>query len=198
MEYTVGAGLPAGVTDALMAGQCFWYNTPGTATTATAAVNANSSPMIWNPSSSNRMLHVIQINVGAISGAVIASHGAYGYLLAAGDQQGTAQPILLAGTTLTPATVFNALPGAGVASRMRYASTTIAMTTGPAYMAPNGFSAGGALAAGAASDIQDMVWGKIVVPPGVAFFPWVSNAAMALVASVSVFGWEQVINPNGP
>ena len=57
---------------------------------------------------------------------------------------------------------------------------------------------GGALGNGPQFEIQDMVWGKICVPPGVAFFPWVSNAAMALVASVAVFGWEQPINPLGP
>jgi hypothetical protein len=127
---------------------------------------------------------------------VIVAHIAYGYLLGAGDQQGTGQPILLAGTTLVAP--INAMPGAGVTSRMRFAPATVAMTVGPVYMATNGYSSGGALAAGHPFSLKDRAWGKICVPPGVAFFPYVSNAAIALVASVAVFGWEQQINPNGP
>jgi hypothetical protein len=193
MEYTVGAGLPAGVTDALTAGQCFWYNTLLGGVTG-AAVTTNNLPCIWNPSDSNRMLHILQINYGVVSGTVIAAHIAYGYLLGAGAQKGTAQPII----TYANVVPVNAMPGAGVQSRINFSNATLTMTTGPAYLAPNGFSSGGALAAGALFSLVDEVWGKILVPPGVAFFPYVSNGAIALVASVSTFGWEQVINPNGP
>ena len=193
MEYTVGAGLPPNVTDAINAGQCFWYNTPAAGVTG-AAVTTTNKPVIWNPSDSNRMLHIIQINYGVVSGTVIAAHIAYGYLLAAGAQYGTGQPIV----TFAGVTPVNAVAGAGVASRMNFAHTTLTMTVGPAYMAPNGYSSGGALAGGMLYEIQDLVYGKIVVPPGVAFFPYVANGAIALVASVSTFGWEQPINPNGP
>ena len=193
MEYTVGVGLPAGVTDALTAGQCFWYNTLLGGVTG-AAATTNNLPCIWNPSDSNRMLHIIHINYGVVSGTVIAAHIAYGYVPNAGAQKGTGQPIL----TYANVVPVNAMHGAGVASRMNFSNATLTMTPNVTYLAPNGISSGGALGAGAMFPLVDEVWGKILVPPGVAFFPYISNGAIALVASVSTFGWEQVINPNGP
>ncbi len=190
MIFTVE--VPSVLTDAAQQGQCFWYSTANTGVTG-AAVTTTTVPMIWNPTGSNRMLHIIQINIGVVSGSVIAAHVAYGILLAAGGQIGAAQPVI----SYTPASPTNSLVGSGIVSHMNFAPATVSMTVGPAYMAPMGFSAPGANANGPMFGIQDYTWGKIVIPPGVAFFPYCSNAAIALVASVAVFGWEQQINPLG-
>ena len=192
MEYTVGAGLPGGVTDAILAGQCFWYSTAATGI-AIAAVGTGTVPMIWNPASSNRNLHIIQVNFGYVSGTTVAQHIGWATFAGVGDQIGTAQPII----SYTAAAAVNAILGGGAASHMRFAPATVSMTGGPTYAGTYGISTGGAQAAGPMYQMIDWTWGKIVIPPGVAFFPAVSGATITMTASVAVFAWEQPISPSG-
>jgi len=192
MEYTVGAGLPGGVTDAIANGQCFWYSTAATGV-AMAVVGTSSAPMIWNPSDSNRRLHIIQVNFGYVSGAVAAQHLGWGIQYGVGAQYGTAQPVV----SLTKVAAVNAILGGGVASKMNFAPATCSLTGGPSYAGTYGFSSGGAIAAGPFYELMDWTWGKIVIPPGVAFFPGISGGTITMTASVAVFGWEEVIAAAG-
>jgi hypothetical protein len=192
VEYTVGAGLPGGVSDAIAAGQCFWYSTAATGI-AIAAATTSTVPMIWNPSDSNRNLHIIQINFGYVSGTTVAQHLGWATFLGVGAQFGTAQPII----SYTAANPVNALLGAGVASKMKFAPATVSMTVGPTYAGTYGISTGGAQAAGPLYPMIDWTWGKIVIPPGVAFFPAVSGTTITMTASVAVFAWEQPITSAG-
>ncbi len=189
MIYTVET--PNTVTDAILAGQCFWWSTAA-AGVAIAPAAAGSAPMIWNPSDSNRNLHVIQVNFGYVSGTTVAQHLAWAVLPNAGAQIGTAQPIV----SYTAGNPVNALVGAGAASHMRFAPLTCSVTA-PTYMNTYGMSAGGAQAAGPMYELVDWTWGKIIIPPGNAFFPAVSGNTITLTAAVAVFGWEQVIAPGG-
>jgi len=60
----------------------------------------------------------------------------------------------------------------------------------------SGVSAGGALAAGPLMTMVDkFANGKLIIPPGVAFFAYISNAALALTAVVTVIGVEEPITP---
>jgi len=192
MEYTVGAGLPSPVQDAILNGQCFWYSTAASGV-ALAVVGTSSAPMIWNPSDSNRRLHVIQVNFGYVSGAVAAQHIGWGIQLGVGAQIGTAQPVV----SYTAGSPVNALIGAGVASKMRFAPATCSLTVGPTYQGTYGLSAGGAIGNGPLFPLMDWTWGKIVIPPGVAYFPAVSGGTLTMTASVAVFGWEEPITSGG-
>ena len=149
--------------------------------------------MIWNPSDSNRRLHVIQVNFGYVSGAVAAQHIGWGIQLGVGAQLGTAQPVV----SYTGANPVNALLGGGVASHMRFAPATCSLTGGPSYAGTYGLSAGGAIGAGPLFPLIDWTWGKIVIPPGVAFFPGIFGGTLTCTASVAVFGWEETIAPGG-
>ena len=145
--------------------------------------------MIWNPSGSGVNLRIQEVRVGAVSGTVILSHLCYGILLGAGNAIGTGAPIV----SYTAATPVNCLLVGGKASQMIFAPATVTVTTAPTYLMPSGINAGGAFAAGPLFPMIDAVNGKIVIPPGVAFFAFMSNGAMALTAAVSVIATEEPI-----
>ncbi len=179
------------VEDAIAEGYGFVYSTAAAGVLA-AAAGVNSAPMLWNPSDSEVQLRVLEVKVGAVGkgAGVILSHLAYGVLLKAGGQVGAAAPVV----SLTEVPAVNLLPGAGRASRIRFAPATVTLAAAPAYWMPAGFSAGGDLAAGPLFPLIDKVDGKIVIPPGVAFFPYISNGAMALTAAVAVLGIEEPLS----
>ncbi len=177
MDAHVLLGMPSNsVKDAITEGMGFVYSTAAAGVTG-AAAGANSAPMLWNPSDSGVNLRILEIKFGAVSGTVILAHIAYGVLLNAGAQKGTAAPVVSA----TEVPGVNLLPGAGRASRIRFAPATVTMAVGPTYWMPAGFSSGGDLADGPLYQVIDKVDGKIVIPPGVAFFPYISNGATAKV-----------------
>jgi hypothetical protein len=181
--------LPAGISDLIEKGYGFYYNTAA-AGVAAAVCGTASAPMLWNPSDSDVRLKILRIRYGGVSGTVILAHIAYGLFLNCGSQIGTAQPIV----SHTLVAAVNAVPGAGRASKIRFAPATVSMTGGPSYFMPNGLSSGGALAAGPLYKLVDDVNGEIIINPGNAFFPYVSNGALALTAAVSVFALELPIS----
>jgi len=183
-DFTL-ATLPPGIRDLVDMGYGFYYNTAAAGVTGAVAGTA-SAPMLWNPSDSDVRLRIIKVRWGGISGTVIAAHIAYGWLAAAGAQIGTAQPIV----SYTKVAPVNAVLGAGRASKINFAPATLLLTAAPAYLMPVGISSPGAYAAGPLFTMVDNVDGCIVVNPGNAFFPYIANAAIALVASVSVFALE--------
>ncbi len=82
----------------------------------------------------------------------------------------------------------------GAASRIRFAPLTVTLAAAPTYWMPSGFSAPGALAAGAPVRlVDDRGDDELQIPPGVAFFPYMANAAMALTAAVAVVGIEEPV-----
>jgi hypothetical protein len=188
MYPTVFLGKPANsVSDAITDGMGFVYSTAATGVTG-AVAGVNSVPMLWNPSSSGVRLRILEVRIGGISGTVIAAHVAYG-VLKAGDQIGTAAPVV--SHTLVPGV--NLMPYAGRESKIRFAPATVTLTAAPTYWFPNGFNSGGAYAAGPLFPLIDKLDGKLVIPPGIAFFPYISNAAIALVAAVAVLAIEEPI-----
>lgn len=190
MDAQVLLGMPANsVKDAIAEGMGFVYSTAAAGVTG-AAAGVNSVPMLWNPADSGVRLRILEVKVGGISGTVIAAHVAYGILLKAGSAIGTAAPVV----SLTEVAGVNLMPGAGNVSRIRFAPATVTLIAAPTYWMPNGFNAGGAHAAGPLFPLIDKVDGKIVIPPGVAFFPYISNAAIALVAAVAVLAIEEPIS----
>jgi hypothetical protein len=183
-DYTL-ATLPPGIRDLIDMGYGFYFNTAAAGVTGAVAGTA-SAPMLWNPSDSDVRLKIIKVRWGGISGTVIAAHVAYGWLASAGAQIGTAQPVV----SYTKVSPVNAVLGAGRASKINFAPATVTMTVGPAYLMPAGLNSPGAYAAGGLFTMVDNVDGGIIVNPGNAFFPYISNAAIALVAAVSVFALE--------
>lgn len=187
MNASVLLGLPANsLKDAITEGMGFVYSTAASGVAA-AAASTSSAPMLWNPSDSGVNLRILEIKIGAVSGTVIEAHIAYGVLLDAGSQIGTGAPVV----SYTAAAPVNLLPGAGKASRINFAPATVTMAVGPAYWMPAGFSSGGTIGNNLWIEAIDKVCGKIVIPPGVAFFPFISNDALALTAAVAVLGIEE-------
>lgn len=177
--------LPPGVVDLIDRGYGFWYSTALGGVVA-AAVGTSSAPMLWNPSDSGVKLKILRIRYGSVSGTVVLAHIGYGILANCGAQKGTAQPVVSA----TEVSGTNARYGGGRVSKIRFAPATVTMAVGPAYWMPNGMSSGGALAAGPLYTLEDKVDGDIIIEPGNAFFPFISNAALALVAAVAVLALE--------
>lgn len=169
----------------LQRGQMFVYGNASTGI-AGAAVGTSSAPAIINPPGSNKLFVPVKIFYGGISGTVIAAHVAWAYHRAA-TIVGTAADVV----SLTEVAPVNALVGAGIASAMRFAPATITWTGSPTYGGNLGLNAGGAYAAGAMFQlVADLSDGVLAFAPGQAFLPYVSNAALALVAQVSVIGLE--------
>lgn len=181
-------GIQNNETDAILSGRTFIYSSAAAGVLAKAA-DTTPVMMLWNPLGSGVNLRIQEVRIGVVSGTVIAAHLAYGYLLNAGSSIGTANPVV--SHTLVPAQ--NALIGGGRASQIRFAPATATLIAAPQYGWTNGLSSGGALAAGPLFPLVDKVDGKIVVPPGVAFFPFLSNGAMALTASVVVIATEEPV-----
>lgn len=181
-------GIQNNEQDAVLSGRMFIYSSAAAGVLAKAA---DTSPvmMLWNPAGSGVNLRINEVRIGAVSGTVILAHLAYGILLSAGSQVGTAQPIVSA-TFVNPV---NCLVGAGRASQIKFAPATVSLTAAPTYMMASGFSSGGALAAGPLNVLIDKVEGKIIIPPGTAFFAYLSNGAMALTAAVTIIGSEEPI-----
>ena len=154
-----------------------------TTAVAGAAAGANSVPILYNPASSNVVLRILRVSFGAVAGTVIAACITYGV---------QSSPVL---TVLTPGpTPINTFIGRGAAFQgLWYTAATIGAA--PTILFPNGISAGGAYAAGPMFTMVDNVGGTIALPPGVAFWPYLSNAALAMTAPPS--HWEdQLISKN--
>jgi hypothetical protein len=181
-------GIQNNEQDAVLTGRMFIYSSAAAGVLAKAA-DASPVMMLWNPSDSGVNLRINEVRIGAVSGTVILAHLAYGILLNAGAQIGTAAPVV----SFTAGTPVNGLVGAGRPSRIRFAPATTSLAVAPTYMMPSGFSSGGALAAGPLNFLIDKIEGKIVIPPGVAFFAFLSNGAMALTAAVSVIATEEPV-----
>ena len=169
-----------------MRGNAFLYSTAAAGVTL-AAPGTSSAPMIWNPSGSGKNLVIDKVAIGFVSTTTIAANFEYAYLTGAGSQVGTAAPIV----SLTQVAAVNLLLGSGVASVMRFAPATVTLAAAPTHLATVGISttAGTATTTNAPFTMVDDVDGRIIVPPGVAFFV-LSNAAMAMVAEISIYGLE--------
>lgn len=180
------SGLGGDFFEHLLRGEMFIYSTAATGI-AGAVAGTSSAPMIWNPSDSGKMFIPLRCLYGAVSGTVIVAHIAFGIKTNCGAQIGTAAPIV----SLTEVAPVNALIGSAKTSKMRFAPATCSLTGAPTYLGNNGMSAGGAMAAGPLFETSiDLTQGVLAFPPGTAFFPYISNAALALVASVTVVGLE--------
>jgi hypothetical protein len=149
-----------------------------------AAVGVNSAPCLYNPPSSNVALRIQSVHIGVISGTVIA--GNLGYAI----QKDPVLSALTEGGIITGSFLFRTQPS----QAKLYTALTVAAA--PTWIGTNGLSAGGALAAGPLFNLRDDINGAIVVPPGSAFWPFVSINAVALVANVTV-RWIEVPIPTG-
>jgi hypothetical protein len=183
-------GAVVGERDAVLSGQLFTYSS---ASTGVALKAADTSPvmMIWNPLGSGVNLRIQSVSFGAVSKTtVIISNLGWGVILNAGNQFGTAAPIV----SYTAAAAANRLVGAnGKASQMYFGPATVSVTNAPTWRESYAKSFGGDFAAGPGFDLTIPVNGSIVIAPGVAFFPALSNAATTIIAAVTVLATEEPV-----
>ena len=145
-----------------------------TTAVAGAVVGTTSAPALYNPVNSGVVLRIMRVRYGAVAGTVIA--GAI--------TQGVIAAPTISGLTLGP-TPFNGFVGRGQ-SWLGAWYTGITVGVAAAILFPAGISAGGAYAAGPLFTMVDNVDGAIVLPPGALFYPYLSNAALAMTALITV------------
>ena len=145
-----------------------------TSAVAGAVIGTTTAPALYNPPASCVVLRIMAVRLGAVAGTVIAACHTYGVIAA---------PVL-SGLTAGP-TPINCFIGRGATFQGAW-YTGITVGAAATILFPSGISAGGALAAGPLFTMMDPVNGSIVLPPGAIFYPWVSNAAIALTALITV------------
>ena len=145
-----------------------------TAAVAGAIASTSSVPLLYNPPTSGVVLRILTVRYGVVAGTVIAGSILYGL------QSSPTLSVLTAGPT-----PINMFAGRGSSFQGLW-YTTATIGAAPSIVFPNGISAGGALGAGPLFNMIDTVNGAIVLPPGTAFWPYLSNAALALTALISV------------
>jgi hypothetical protein len=145
-------------------------------TTAVAGAIAGTSsvPLLYNPPGSGVVLRIMAVRFGAVAGTVIAACITYGV------QSSPVLTVLTAGPT-----PINCFIGRGATFAGNW-YTTATIGAAPTILFPNGISAGGAYAAGPLFTMMDPVNGSIVIPPACAFWPYLSNAALAMTALITV------------
>jgi hypothetical protein len=183
--------LNASFYEHVLRGQAFVYSTPAVGAALVAPTTTNA-PMLWNPSGSGKNLVLHKVEFGYTGTTWAAGHIEYGVITGAGSQIGTGAPIV----SLTQVAGVNCLLGAGNASVMRFAPTTVVVVAAPTFLCTAGISsnAGTAAAVVPPFKMEDVIDGHIVVPPGVAFFV-MANAAIAGVVCVSIYGVEVAVAP---
>ena len=189
MDFSISQLQPS-VRDEILAGKGFWYNTAVSGTNALAVTGTGSAPMLYNSKTSPVNVRIIQIKFGMISGTDIEAYIYYGIAV---------NPVVTIAST-TYVQPVNCLGTGGMASQIQqgtdggWAPITVAIGTAPTMWCLSGASLPGASAAGGIiGPYCDMVHGTIIVRPGVAFFPYLGNAAGALVASISILAIEDPI-----
>lgn len=172
-------------------GNAFVYSTPAVGAALVAPTTTNA-PMLWNPAGSQKNLILHKIVFGYTGTTWAVGHIEYGIVTGAGSQIGTGAPIV----SLTQVAGVNLLLGAGNASVMRFAPTTLVTIAAPTFLATAGISSFAVTATTAVANITmvDYINGMIIVPPGVAFFV-MAQAAIAGVVCTSIYGMELPVPP---
>ena len=156
------------------AGSTGYFKCYTTTAVAGAIASTASVPLLYNPAGSGVVLRIMKTSYGAVAGTVIAACITYGV------QSSPVLTVLTAGPT-----PINTFIGRGATfAGLWYTTATIGAA--PTILFPNGISAGGAYAAGPLFTMVDNVNGAIVIPPACAFWPYLSNAALAMTALVTV------------
>lgn len=142
------------------------------------AIGTTSAPALYNPPASTKLLRIMSVRLGDVSGTIIRAHLRYYW---------AKEPVL---SGLTAGVIQSR--SRGVAS---VASWYTALTVGAAAATfiDSGLGSGGAVAA-AFYNLRDDCAGIITVNPGELWYPYVSNAALAMVADVTVIWLETPIN----
>ena len=152
------------------------------------AIVSSTSPtfMIWNPAGSQKNLELTKVVLGYVTIADVAGHVCYSVLNNTGSQIGTNAPIV----SLTGMTATSLLTNSGNQSSIRCGiGNTLA--NAPTYLCPMGAST----VVGTFSTTQqpwvmtDDIDGRIIVPPGNAFFVSV-NASMSTQFNIAAYGIE--------
>ncbi len=152
-----------------------------------AAFTTSTAPFIWNPMGSGKNLVITKVAVGLdATGTTAAGHVVYGYQSGLGSSFGTAAPVV----SLTKVAGVNLLIGAGIASAMYFAPTTVSLTSACTFLCSMGLGQAAATTSATSPFIAvDEVDGRIIIPPGSAF----SVAASGSIAStytISIYGLE--------
>lgn len=166
-----------------MRGNAFMYST--TSAVSVTALATTGAPNIWNPAGSGKNLVITKVTFGmAAIGTPAISSFVYGILRNAGNQIGTAAPVV----SLTQVDPVNLLIGGGNVSVMRFAPATISLTTAPTILCNSGCSTGSA-AAPVGYNFQDDVNGRIILAPG-SLLQVGATVATSTTFIVSIYGFE--------
>lgn len=130
------------------------------------AATTGNHPTLWNPLGSGRVLNVLRLSIGYVSGNNAPGSLAWHVTTPAGAAAATASPIL----TFTQVAVQSAVAGGAVDSRAMWAPAINTFTAVPAYFRPTGISLFTGVAATATQPflVQEEYDGSLQIDPGAA------------------------------
>lgn len=149
-----------------------------------AAAAASTQFAIWNPSTNNKNISILMLNVGIISGTIVGGplfHSTFTAALPTIAASGTPYNMLLGNTGAPSAKYLASAAGATLTGG------SALLTVLPSTI---GYSAGtyAALAGAGASEFID---GRIVLAPGSGWVPTFAAAGTSVLASIGAI-WEEV------
>jgi len=157
-----------------------------TATGVTGAVlGTGSLPILHNPAGNNKLFRIISVRYGDVSGTIIRANIRYAFL----DLVATAATI-----SAQTAGAIRSMTRNVASTGFFYTAATLSAITGAVQMA-TGLGSGGAIAA-QFYNLRSDEEGIVTVKPGELFYPYISNAAIAMVADVTVI-WAETPIPTG-
>ena len=144
-----------------------------------AAISTSSAPALYNPDGSGKLVRILRVAYGDESGTLIRAH----------IRRYWQQRPILSGLTEGAVQARN-----GIASVCKW-YTALTVAASASQWMPVGLGSGGAIAA-QFYWLQDYTEGIETVNPGEIWWPYVSNGALAMVASIGVI-WIETPIPTG-
>ena len=184
------SGLNPNYFEHVMRGNAFIYST-ALAGNALVIAGSTNVPALWNPSGSGKNLVLMKVAIARTAkGTPLEGSITYLTLPNAGATIGTGNQIV----SLTQVAPVNLLIGAGNASVIRFAPTTINTGGIPTLVATAGFGQtadnGATTVSGPRVDTSiDYIDGMIVVPPGNTF-QMGAAVSVSTTYTISIFGLE--------
>lgn len=144
-----------------------------------AVIGATSAPALFNPAASGKLVRILRVNYTDESGTIIRAH----------IRRYWQKTPILSGLTEGAVQARN-----GVVSVCKW-YTALTVAAAATQWMPCGIGSGGAVAA-AFYNLQDPIEALETVNPDEIWWPYISNAALAMVASIGVI-WIETPIPSG-
>lgn len=168
-------------------GNVFWGSTAAAGAAIPASGTAVTNHILWNPAGSGKNAVLVRAMFGWVATTEAPGNIQYAFTTGAGSAVATAAPI----SAFTALTAQNALLGAGAASVMKFgsAATLLAAGTLLGTLGMSHLTTTGTATFGTFMTLIDFD-GMLIVPPGVAVYPYASAATASTYTGTLI--WVEV------